>query len=155
MPSKRFPLVAMMLGHSGGLPRPHLPRSIEFAQQRLQKTTQSISTNLRPKPRQIFRWREYLVDAAVWAIAFPIATLIRMDFDPTIMSPALVAAAALLATLLQALFGWALGLYRYVHPYGSRADAINLMMVVASVGLILTFVRLSVPASDDFPRSAP
>ncbi|MDQ0673956.1 FlaA1/EpsC-like NDP-sugar epimerase [Pseudarthrobacter siccitolerans] len=112
-------------------------------------------TDLRPKPGQIFRWREYLVDAGIWTIALPIATLIRMDFDATAISPLVVAVAVLLAVTLQALSGWAFGLYRYLHPYGSRYDAVNLMLVVGSVGLVLTVGRLLVPASDDFPRSSP
>jgi len=154
-PSTRFTLVAAMFGHSGGLPHPHFPRSMDFARKQIEKTAQSIPTDLRPKPGQIFRWREYLVDAGVWAIAFPIATLIRMDFDPTNISPGVVAVAALLAIILQALFGWVFGLYRYLYLYGSRYDAMNLLLVVGSVCMVLTFIRLLVPASDDFPRSSP
>ncbi|MDQ0689877.1 nucleoside-diphosphate sugar epimerase/dehydratase [Arthrobacter sp. W4I7] len=78
-----------------------------------------------------------------------------MDFDPSRISPLMVASAAFLAVTLQGLFGWALGLYRYLHPYGSRHDAINLLLVVGSVGLVLTISRLLVPASDDFARSSP
>ncbi|MGN7199515.1 polysaccharide biosynthesis protein [Arthrobacter sp. SAFR-044] len=107
------------------------------------------------KPARVFRWREYLLDAGVWAFALPVATLIRLDFDPARMTSAVVGVAVLTAALLQGLSGWALGLYRYVHPYGSRPDAQNLLLVVASVGLSLALGRLVVPAPDDFPRSVP
>lgn len=103
----------------------------------------------------IFRWREYLVDAGIWALALPIATLIRLDFDPSRIAPIAVSSVVLLAALLQAISGWILGLYRYRHPYGSRHEAHNLMIVVLTVGLVLTVARLLVPASDDFPRSVP
>ncbi|MEV8085672.1 polysaccharide biosynthesis protein [Pseudarthrobacter oxydans] len=103
----------------------------------------------------IFRWREYLLDACVWAVALPVATLIRLDFDPSRVAPVFVGAVVVLAAALQALAGWILGLYRYRHPYGSRHDAHNLMLVVAFVGVFLTIGRLLVPASDEFPRSVP
>ncbi len=79
----------------------------------------------------------------------------RLDFDPTRMTVVAVGIAVLMAAMLQAAFGWAFGLYRYVHPYGSRPDAQNLLLVVACVGVTLALGRLSVPASDDFPRSVP
>lgn len=107
------------------------------------------------KPSMIFRWREYLLDAAVWAAALPASALIRLDFDPTRISPVAVGVTIVLASILQAIFGWAFRLYRYRHPYGSRHDAHSLMLVVASVGVTLTIGRLLVPASDDFPRSVP
>lgn len=144
-----------MIGHLSGVSHPHPPSSVKSALQRIRKNLQTAPTDLQPKLGHAFRWREFLVDAGVWAIAFPIATLIRLDFDPTRLSPAIVATAAILAMMLQALFGWAFGLYRYFHPYGSRHDAVNLMLVVGSVGLVLTVTRLLVPASDDFPRSSP
>lgn len=102
-----------------------------------------------------FRWREYLLDAGIWAVAFPVATMIRLDFDPSRITPMIVGSVVLLAAVLQALSGWILGLYRYRHPYGSRHEAHNLMLVVVSVGVSLTIGRLLVPASDDFPRSVP
>lgn len=111
--------------------------------------------DLRRKQKMVFRWREYLLDAGVWAVALPIATLIRLDFDPTRVEPVVISSAVSLAAGLQAISGWCLGLYRYRHPYGSRYDAHSLMLVVASVGVTLTIGRLLVPASDDFPRSVP
>ncbi len=113
------------------------------------------NNNGRVKPALIFRWREYLLDAAVWAVALPIATLIRLDYDPTRIAPVAVGIPIILAAILQAISGWSFGLYRYRHPYGSRHDAHSLMLVVASVGVTLTIGRLFVPASDDFPRSVP
>ena len=103
----------------------------------------------------IFRWREYLLDACIWALALPIATLIRLDFDPSRVAPVFVGGVVVMAAILQAIAGWVLGLYRYRHPYGSRHDANNLMLVVVFVGVVLTVGRLLVPASDDFPRSVP
>lgn len=111
--------------------------------------------NIRLKQTLIFRWREYLMDACVWAVALPIAALIRLDFDPTRIAPQIVVFAIASAALLQAISGWIFGLYRYRYAYGSRHDAHSLMMVVASVGVTLTVGRLLVPASDDFPRSVP
>lgn len=95
------------------------------------------------------------MDAAVWATALPIASLIRLDFDPTQIAPAVVVLAVLAAAVLQALFGWIAGVYRYRHPYGSRHDAYSLVIATAGVGITLTVVRLLVPASDEFPRSVP
>ncbi len=103
----------------------------------------------------IFRWREYLLDAGLWGVALPVATMIRLDFDPSRISPIIVSIVVVVAAILQALFGWILGLYRYLHPYGSRHEAHSLMLVVVSVGVTLTIGRLLVPASDDFPRSVP
>lgn len=144
-----------MIGHLSGVPHPHLPSSVKSLRHRIRKALQTAQTDLQPKLGHTFRLREFLIDAGVWAIAFPIATLIRLDFDPTRLSPAIVAMASILAVMLQAVLGWAFGLYRYLHPYGSRHDAVNLMLVVGSVGLVLTIIRLLVPASDDFPRSSP
>ena len=111
--------------------------------------------NFRLKSALIFGWREYLLDACVWAVALPVSTLIRLDFEPTSMTSVAVAIAIVLAAILQAIGGWAFGLYRYRHPYGSRSDAHSLMLVVASVGIALTIGRLLGPPSDDFPRSVP
>lgn len=95
------------------------------------------------------------MDAGVWAVALPIASLIRLDFDPTRVAPAVVGLAILLAAALQAVSGWIFGLYRYRHPYGSRHDAHSLMMVVSSVGVTIAIGRLLMPPSDDVPRSVP
>lgn len=95
------------------------------------------------------------MDAGVWVIALPAATLIRLDFDPLRVAPALLGTAIILAVLLQAVSGWAFGLYRYLHRYGSRQDAQNLMLVVTSVGATLTIARFVGPAAEDFPRSVP
>lgn len=109
----------------------------------------------RGRLRIIFRWREYLLDVAVWALALPVATAIRLDFDVSAIEPTAVAVAIIAAAALQAIFGWLLALYRYRHPYGSRHEAHNLMLVILSVGLVLTVARLLTPASMDFPRSVP
>lgn len=95
------------------------------------------------------------MDACVWALSLPIASLIRLDFDPSRVAPVFVGAVVILAAVLQAVAGYIFGLYRYRHPYGSRHDANNLMLVVVVVGVTLTVGRLLVPASDDFPRSVP
>jgi FlaA1/EpsC-like NDP-sugar epimerase len=107
------------------------------------------------KVAMVFRWREYLLDAGVWGVALPVATMIRLDFDPSRISPIIIGSVVVLAAILQAVSGWILGLYRYRHPYGSRHEAHSLMLVVVSVGIILTIGRLLAPASDDFPRSVP
>lgn len=107
------------------------------------------------KVAMIFRWREYLLDAAVWGVSLPVATMIRLDFDPSRIEPVIVGGVVVVAAVIQAVAGWILGLYRFRHPYGSRHEAHSLMLVVVSVGVILTIGRLLVPASDDFPRSVP
>lgn len=112
-------------------------------------------TDVRLKQTLVFRWREYLVDVSIWVAAVPLATLIRLDFDPSRLALVAVVSAVFLAAVLQVVYGWFFGLYRYRHPYGSRHDAFSLMLVVVSVGMTLTIVRLLVPASDDFPRSVP
>nr|WP_311770548.1 nucleoside-diphosphate sugar epimerase/dehydratase [Arthrobacter sp. AZCC_0090] len=103
----------------------------------------------------VFRWREYLLDVVVWTIALPIASLVRLDFDPTRVQPLLVGFFVLAAAVLEALVGSILGLYSYRHPYGSRHEAQSLLLVVSTVGLVLTVARMLTPASDDFPRSVP
>jgi FlaA1/EpsC-like NDP-sugar epimerase len=103
----------------------------------------------------VFRWREYLLDVAVWALALPAAAVMRLDFNFTTLSVGAMAVALLGAALLQAVFGWLLALYRYRHPYGSRQEANSLLIVVVSVGLVLTLARWTTPASDNFPRSVP
>lgn len=103
----------------------------------------------------VFRWREYLLDVAVWAIALPAAAVMRLDFNVESIDVEAMMVAFLGAALLQAVFGWALALYRYRHPYGSRHEANSLLIVVVSVGSVLTIFRWFTPASDDFPRSVP
>jgi dTDP-glucose 4,6-dehydratase len=142
-----------MIDYSGGM-RQFRP-VVELARRRLLRTAHWAQPNIQPLPGQIFLWREYFVDAGVWAVALPLAMVVRLDFDPTRISPEVLGIEILLATLLQALGGWAFGLYSYIHPYGSRHNAQNLVLVVISVGTILTVSRLLVPASDDFPRSVP
>lgn len=144
-----------MIGNFGGVQTPKFAPSIEFIRGRILERIRMDHTNIRPQAGQVFRWKEYVVDAGIWATALPIGTLLRLDFDPTRIRPSFLVMAILLAVVLQALFGWAFGLYRFFHPYGSRHDALNLMLVVATVGVVLTVVRLLAPASDDFPRSAP
>lgn len=109
--------------------------------------------NFRLKPDMVFRWREYLMDVGLWAVSLPLAVLIRLDLDPTRIESLSVGIPIILAALLQGISGWALGLYQYRYPYGSRGDAHNLMLVVASVGIVLTLGRLLAPPSEDFPRS--
>lgn len=105
--------------------------------------------------QMVFRWREYLLDVTVWAFALPAAFLMRLDFNFSTFSVEEMAVALLGAALLQGLFGWLLALYRYRHPYGSRHEANSLLIVVVSVGSLLTIGRWFTPASDDFPRSVP
>lgn len=143
-----------MIGHFGGVPQSPVGHGIGLTR-RTWKIAFERYLNISSKPEQAFQWREFLVDSGVWAIALPVGTLIRLDFDATKIDLLILGVAITLAAVLQALLGWALGLYRYFYPYGSRHDALNLMLVVASVGAILTIGRLTVPASDQFPRSAP
>lgn len=143
-----------MIGHFGSIRLPHVGPSLGF-KRHANKSTRESYLNISSKSDQAFRWREFAVDSGVWATALPVGTLIRLDFDATKIDPLILAIAIIIAVVLQALLGWALGLYRYLHPYGSRHDALNLMLVVTCVGAILTIGRLFVPASDQFPRSAP
>ncbi len=105
--------------------------------------------------QMVFRWREYLLDVAVWAIALPAASIMRLDFNLGPISLRATIVAVLAAAVFQAVFGWILALYRYRHPYGSRHEAHSLMIVVVCVGVILTFGRWLTPASEEFPRSVP
>lgn len=143
-----------MIGHIGSVRLPHLGSHPGFARWR-PISTRAGEADITSKPDRVFQRREFLVDSAVWAAALPIGTLIRLDFDATRIDPVILGTAIFFAAVLQALIGWAFGLYRYRHPYGSRHDALNLMMVVTTVGSILTIGRQFVPASDNFPRSAP
>jgi dTDP-glucose 4,6-dehydratase len=145
-----------MISGFGSLRHPHFTAGAAFERVGFLRAATRLSRgSVRLEPVRIFRWREYLLDAGVWAVALPLAVLIRLDFDPTRITPGAVGLAVLVAALLQAVSGWALGLYRYVHPYGSRPDALNLLLVVAGVGVVLAFGRVLVPASEDFPRSVP
>lgn len=143
-----------MIGHFGGVRLPHLG-SRPVTQWRIFRTGRASGGDIFTKTDWVFRWRDFLVDSSVWAAAIPIGTLIRLDFDATRSDPLFLGVGIFFSVILQALLGWAFGLYRYRHPYGSRHDALNLMIVVTSVGAILTIGRLFVPASDNFPRSAP
>ena len=143
-----------MIGHFGGIRPSQVGRKFGFTRL-APKFFWERDLRISSKPYQDFRWREFLVDGSVWATALPVGTLIRLDFDGTKIDPVVLGVAITLAVGLQALLGWALGLYRYRYPYGSRHDALNLMLVVASVGAILTVGRLFIPATDHFPRSAP
>ncbi|MBD1590431.1 polysaccharide biosynthesis protein [Arthrobacter sp. S1_S22] len=143
-----------MIGHFGSIRRPHFVSGAESAR-RIIGTFHSGRTAAGPKPGKIFRWREYLVDAGAWATALPVGTLIRLDFETTRIAPAVLAIAVISAIILQIIFGWVFGLYRHRHLYGSRHNALNLMLVVTSVGAALTIGRLYIPASEDYPRSAP
>nr|WP_306973078.1 nucleoside-diphosphate sugar epimerase/dehydratase [Arthrobacter bambusae] len=95
------------------------------------------------------------MDVVVWTIALPMASLVRLDFDPARVQPLSVGFFVLAAAVLEVLVGTILGLYSYRHPYGSHHEAQSLLLVVSAVGLILTLARMLTPASDDFPRSVP
>lgn len=110
---------------------------------------------VRLKPRPVFRWREYLLDAVVWTFAVPAAAVIRLDFEASTIAGAAIAITVATALSLQAVLGWSLALYKYRHPYGSRHEAQSLLLVVFSIGVLLAGLRLFVPASDGFPRSVP
>ncbi|WP_426987637.1 polysaccharide biosynthesis protein [Pseudarthrobacter sp. Y6] len=107
------------------------------------------------KPRLVFRWKEYLLDAVVWSFAVPVAAAVRLDFDTSTIARGAVVITVLTALVLQAVLGWMLALYKYRHPYGSRHEAQSLLLVVVAVGTTLAGFRLLVPASDGFPRSVP
>lgn len=109
----------------------------------------------RRSPGLVFRWREYLLDAVLWAFAVPTAALMRLDFDASTISPVAVVVMVTAALVLQLALGWTLALYQYRHPYGSRHEAQSLLLVVFLVGAILAILRMFIPASDGLPRSVP
>lgn len=143
-----------MVGHIGGARLLHLG-SDSVTMRGISRNALSSNAGVAPRLEWVFRWRDFLVDSGVWAAAIPIGALIRLDFDATRSDPILLGVAIFFSVVLQALLGWVFGLYRFRYAYGSRHDALNLMLVVTSVGGTLTIARFFVPASDNFPRSAP
>lgn len=86
---------------------------------------------------RLFRRRTYVVDSGIWATALRSGTLFRITFDATKIFPGVLCLAIASAVFTQPLFGWAFGLYECLHPYGSSHDALNLILVVPSVGVLL------------------
>jgi len=96
----------------------------------------------------------WVADSGCWMIALPLTTFFRYDFAFGKLAGAHVGQSALLAALLQALFGWLSGLYRRRWRYGSDDEAVAVVATIAATGLALWVVTLTLP-SHFGPRSVP
>jgi FlaA1/EpsC-like NDP-sugar epimerase len=108
--------------------------------------------------RSFKRWARPLhqlaVDAAVWALAVPVATVLRYDFDLSPISWSGVMWASALAVTAQATVGFTLGLYRRRWRYGSFDELVCLAATILLVGVLLSAVVWA-PRMPALPRSVP
>lgn len=96
----------------------------------------------------------YVVDVLVWAIALPLTTFSRYDFDLTPMTPGAVMRSVVVAALAQGIFGIATGLYTRRWRYGSFDEVRALAATVLLTGIVLTVLHVGwfLPGA---PRSVP
>ena len=103
------------------------------------------------------RWvrpaHQYVVDALIWAIAIPLATMLRYDLDSSKVSWGGVFATVVLAVVWQGCVGWAAGLYRRQWRYGSFEELIGLAITLLVVGAGLSAIVWTPAAT--IPRSVP
>jgi FlaA1/EpsC-like NDP-sugar epimerase len=96
---------------------------------------------------------QFLLDAAAWFVAIPLATYARYDFDLSPVNARGVAWIALVAIVLQGAVGWLLGLYRRQYHYGSLEEVRTLGLSMAAVALLSLAVVRAFPGT--VPRSVP
>ena len=107
------------------------------------------------------RWRtrhlpliHYLVDVGVWAIALPLTTFSRYDFDLAPLTAGALFRAIAVAAIAQAVFGLACGLYTRRWRYGSFDEVRALAASVALTGLTMSIVNFAW-FMEGAPRSVP
>ena len=107
------------------------------------------------------RWRtrhlpliHYLVDVAVWAVALPLTTFSRYDFQFGPLTANALVRAIIVAALAQATFGIACGLYTRRWRYGSFDEVRALAASVALTGLTMSIVNVAW-FIEGAPRSVP
>lgn len=100
-----------------------------------------------------YRVVQYAVDAEAWVIAITFAVLFRFDFATDRVSWLSVGILAMLAVVLQAVFGWLLALYRGRHQHGAFHEAQTLLATVVAVSALLFGVCLFWFSPPGLPRS--
>lgn len=103
--------------------------------------------------RWAYRVLQYSVDAEAWVIAVTTAVLFRFDFVAERVNWVSLGIVALLAVVLQAVFGWLLALYRGRHQHGAFHEAQTLLACVVSVASILFGVSVLLIDPSGLPRS--
>ena len=115
--------------------------------------TQSISLVETTSDRKPW-WRfvQMFLDSLAWLIALPIGFFLRYG-DSDLINPTGLFIVAALAVIVQIGLGYALGLYRNRHSYGSFSEAVLLYpvivvdLIVIEIALLLFAWHISVPRS--------
>ena len=97
---------------------------------------------------------QFGIDASVWAIAFPLTTLLRYDFEVSQLSASGLTASILLAITGQAAWGYLSGLYVRTYRYGSFDELLALAATVFFSGGLVAVVTWTTNGST-MPRSVP
>jgi FlaA1/EpsC-like NDP-sugar epimerase len=96
----------------------------------------------------------YLVDVAVWAVALPLTTFSRYDFQLGPLTADALIRSIFVAAIAQAVFGITCGLYTRRWRYGSFDEVRALAASVALTGLTLSIVNVAW-FIEGAPRSVP
>jgi len=104
--------------------------------------------------RLAYRVLQFAVDAEAWVIAITLAVLFRFDFEAGRISWFDLGLLAVLAIIMQAVFGWLFALYRGRHQQGAFHEAQTLLATVALVAAILLPVNILFLGPSGIPRSA-
>ncbi len=116
------------------------------------------STFVKPLKARIHRHQpfvRYLADATVWALAIPLAALLRYDFHVERVSWRGVVLSVTLVLFAQSGSGWMLGVYARRWRYASIDEARALVVAVLSVAALLTAVIWRPSHTATVPRSVP
>ncbi len=87
-------------------------------------------------------WVHYAVDSLVWALAIPLTTLLRYDFDASLVWWQGVVFSIVVAVTGQGTFGYFSGLYRRQWRYGSFDEVMVLALTNTLAGMLLTLTVL-------------
>ncbi len=93
----------------------------------------------------------FVVDSAMWALAFPLSVWLRYDFNPAQLRQSLIGA-IVLAIVLQGAFGLIYGQYRRRWRWGSFDEARSVAFTALSVGVVATVALWPIQS---IPRSVP
>lgn len=96
---------------------------------------------------------QYSIDAELWVLAVAFAVLFRFDFVVERVNWLSVGILAVLAIILQAVVGWAFGLYRGRHQHGAFDEAQTLLFTGVTVASVLFGVNLFLLTAAGLPRS--
>lgn len=95
----------------------------------------------------------FAVDVVSWIVMILLAAWLRYEFDFTQMGWGRLLLFGSVAAVLQAVLGFASGIYRGRHVYGTFDEVKTLTYIVVLVGLITTVLMLVVGNVFDTPRS--